>query len=48
MREIEVCDYRYDEGLRSRVEKQVMPTITTRGGGGVIRNTYGNRKISTN
>jgi len=34
MREIEVCDYRYDEGLRSRVEKQVMPTITTRGGGG--------------
>lgn len=35
MREIEVCDYRYDEGLRSRVEKQVMPTLTTHGGGGL-------------
>lgn len=25
--EIEVCDIRYDEGLRSRVEKHIMPTI---------------------
>ena len=26
--EIEVCDIRYDEGLRSRVEKHILPTIT--------------------
>ena len=32
--EIEVCDFRYDEGLRSRVEKKIVPTITTHGGGG--------------
>lgn len=35
MKEYEVCDYRYDEGLRSRVEKQIMPTIATFGGGGL-------------
>lgn len=26
--EIEVCDIRYDEGLRSRVEKHILPTIS--------------------
>lgn len=31
---IEVCDFRYDVGLRSRVEKQIMPTLTTKCGGG--------------
>ena len=35
MKEIEVCDFRYDEGLRTRVEKQILPTITTRNGGGI-------------
>lgn len=35
MKEIEVCDFRYDEGLRSRVEKQICPTITTHTGGGI-------------
>lgn len=34
MTEIEVCDFRYDEGFRSRVEKQILPTITAKGGGG--------------
>lgn len=31
---IEVCDFRYDEGFRSRVEKQILPTLATKGGGG--------------
>ena len=31
-KEIEVCDFRYDEGLRSRVEKQILPTLTTHSG----------------
>lgn len=35
MKEIEVCDFRYDEGLRTRVEKQILPTITTKNGGGI-------------
>lgn len=35
MKEVEVCDYRYDEGFRSRTEKQIMPTITTHSGGGI-------------
>lgn len=29
MKEYEVCDYRYDEGFRTRVETGIMPTITT-------------------
>ena len=29
MKEIEVCDARYDEGLRSRREKQIVPTLTS-------------------
>ena len=33
--EIEVCDFRYDEGLRSRIEKQILPTLTTHNGGGL-------------
>lgn len=33
MKEIEVCDFRYDVGLRTRVEKQILPTITTKNGG---------------
>ena len=33
---IEVCDFRYDEGFRSRVEKQILPTITAKGGGGTV------------
>lgn len=35
MKEIEVCDFRYDEGLRTRVEKTILPTITTKNGGGI-------------
>lgn len=35
MKKYEVCDYRYDTGLRTRVEKQIMPTITAKGGGGI-------------
>lgn len=35
MKKIEVCDFRYDEGLRSRVEKQIVPTLTTKNGGGI-------------
>lgn len=31
---IEVCDFRYYEGLRSRVEKQILPTLTCKNGGG--------------
>ena len=34
-KEYEVCDFRYDEGLRSRVETQVVPTLTTHSGTGV-------------
>lgn len=34
-KEYEVCDFRYDEGLRSRVETQVVPTLTTHSGMGV-------------
>lgn len=30
-KELEVCDFRYDEGFRTRVEKGIMPTITTKG-----------------
>jgi len=33
-KEIEVCDFRYDEGLRSRVDKQIIPCITCHSGGG--------------
>lgn len=36
MKEIEVCDFRYDEGLRSRVEKHILPTITAKGGGVLV------------
>lgn len=28
MKEYEVHDFRYDEGLRNRVENHIMPTIT--------------------
>ena len=34
-KEYEVCDFRYDEGLRSRVDTQVVPTLTTHSGTGV-------------
>lgn len=33
---IEVCDFRYDTGFRSRVEKHILPTLTTKGGGGTV------------
>lgn len=36
MKKYEVCDYRYDTGLRTRVEKQIMPTITAKGGGVLV------------
>ena len=36
MKQIEVCDFRYDEGLRSRKEKQLLPTLAAKGGGGGI------------
>ena len=29
MKEYEVCDFRYDEGFRPRLEKDIMPTLTT-------------------
>ena len=29
---VEVCDFRYDEGFRSRKDRQLVPTITTRNG----------------
>lgn len=32
--EIEVLDFRYDEGIRDRKEKQISPTITTKQSGG--------------
>lgn len=32
-REYEVCDFRYDEGLRTRVDTQVVPTLTTHSSG---------------
>lgn len=35
MKDIEVCDARFDEGLRSRVEKYIMPTIPAHIAGGV-------------
>ena len=31
MKQYETCDFRYDEGLRSRVEKDIMATINTLG-----------------
>lgn len=33
---IEVCDYRYDDGLRGRVEKHILPTLTTKNGGVLV------------
>lgn len=32
-REYGVCDFRYDEGLRTRVDTQVVPTLTTHNSG---------------
>lgn len=40
MKEYEVCDFRYDEGLRSRTEKDIMPTVVTKAGGGIWK-AYG-------
>lgn len=39
--EIEVLDFRYDEGFRSRKEKTILPTLTTKGGGGYEWSTVG-------
>ena len=33
MKSYEVCDFRYDEGLRSRIDKDIMPTVVTKAGG---------------
>jgi len=30
MKEFEVCDYRFDEGMRTRKDKGIMPTIPAR------------------
>ena len=35
MKKIEMCDYRYDEGLRGRIDNQLVPTLTAKSGGGL-------------
>ena len=35
MNDVEVCDFRYDEGLRDIVDTQIVPTLTTHTGGGI-------------
>ena len=31
--DLQVCDYRYDEGIRGRTEHNIVPTLTTKSSG---------------
>ena len=47
MKEYEAIDFRYDEGFRSRVDKDLQPTLCTMGGGGSFTETYDDGKDCT-